>query len=202
MRSSTLLALIGATLAAASPVHQALHANHVKKALAYEIVTDIVYVTVTEGALAPTSTLPDTTVIVAQTVYVNPIEASSQDTHSYTQSSSIYHAPPPPSSTYVPPPPPTTTSVAPPPPQPTTQAPVVVVATTEAAPVPATTAPAAAVQQPVASSPAPSDSMAAAAVSNHNTCRSSHSAPAVTYNETLAQWAANTASTCVFAHDM
>jgi type IV secretory pathway VirB10-like protein len=190
MRSSTIIALLGATLAVASPLHQALHAKHAKKAYVYDIVTDIVYVTVTEGELPSTSSTPDTTVVVANTVYVNPVE---QSTAAATTSSSVPPPPPPPSTTSEPPAP--TTTQAPPPPPPA--------ATTEAAPVAAPTQEAAAVVEAPASSPtASSDPFISAAVSNHDSCRSSHSAGGVTYNETLAQFAAITAATCVFAHDL
>ncbi|XXH02267.1 hypothetical protein Hte_008636 [Hypoxylon texense] len=40
------------------------------------------------------------------------------------------------------------------------------------------------------------------AVSRHNMHRSNHSVPDVTWSDKLAGYAANTASTCVFAHDM
>ncbi|RDW66927.1 hypothetical protein BP5796_09676 [Coleophoma crateriformis] len=58
-------------MAAASPLKQLN-----KKAYKYETVTDIVWVTVTAGEVPPpvtTSTLVDTTVVVASTVYVNAI---------------------------------------------------------------------------------------------------------------------------------
>ncbi|OTB01836.1 hypothetical protein M426DRAFT_63399 [Hypoxylon sp. CI-4A] len=41
-----------------------------------------------------------------------------------------------------------------------------------------------------------------AAIERHNLHRSNHSAPEVNWNDTLASWASNTASTCKFAHDM
>ncbi|RDW62104.1 hypothetical protein BP6252_11537 [Coleophoma cylindrospora] len=71
MLSSTLFGLVCATMAAASPLKQLD-----KKAYKYETVTDIVWVTVTAGEIPPpvtTSTLVDTTVVVASTVYVNAI---------------------------------------------------------------------------------------------------------------------------------
>jgi uncharacterized protein YkwD len=36
----------------------------------------------------------------------------------------------------------------------------------------------------------------------HNIHRANHSAPNLEWDETLAQYAANTANGCVFAHDM
>ncbi|KAI0393768.1 CAP domain-containing protein [Xylariaceae sp. FL0594] len=41
-----------------------------------------------------------------------------------------------------------------------------------------------------------------AALYHHNIHRSNHSAPEVTWDPTLAQWAENTANSCKFAHDM
>lgn len=196
MRSSTVLTLLGATLAVATPLaHNHLH----KKAIAWDIVTDIVYVTVTEGELPPT------TVHVQSTVYVEPVEPAYSSTSSKVKVTPTTSAKP--TSTYVPPPPPTTSTTPPPAPT-TTEAPAPT--TTEAAPVETTTqAPvvevaatteAAAVSTPAASTS--DDSLASTGVNNHNTCRSSHSAENVSWNETLASYAAITAATCVFAHDM
>jgi uncharacterized protein YkwD len=196
MRSSTILTLLGATLAVATPLaHNHLH----KKAVVYDTVTDIVYVTVTEGDLPSTST-PPTTVRVLHTVYVDPVEASPSSTSSKVTPTTSKA----PTSTYIPPPPPTTSTTPPPPPT-TTEAPAPT--TPEAAPVETTT------QAPVvevtsaapaaASAPATSDdSLAGTGVDNHNSCRSAHSAENVSWNNTLASYAAITAATCVFAHDM
>lgn len=206
MRSSTILTLLGATLAVATPLaHDRLH----KKAYVYDIVTDVVYVTVTEGELPATPT----TVHLQHTVYVNPVEATSS-THTKKvepttseKPTSTYVPPPPPTTSTTPPPAPTTTTEAPAPTteaapvETTTQAPVEVPATTSAAPVvevAATTAEAVASSTPATSS----DSFTSTGVNNHNTCRSSHSAENVSWNETLASYAAITAATCVFAHDM
>jgi uncharacterized protein YkwD len=199
MRSSTVLALLGATLAVASPVHLNLH----KKAVVWDIVTDIVYVTVTEGELPKTSSSSHNAVVtVHNTVYVNPFPESS------TKAVVI------PSSTPSPPPPPATTSSTsiPPPPAPATTvaaaAPVITV-TPEAAPAASSTpvaAPIVAAQtsaSPVAVAPAASPSdYASSAVFYHNQHRSNHSSPDIAWNQTLADWAGKTAKTCVFAHDM
>jgi uncharacterized protein YkwD len=190
MRSSTLLTLLGATLAVATPLaHNHLH----KKAIVYDIVTDIVYVTVTEGESTST---PPTTVRVQHTVYVDPVEAHS------TTSSKVKKVKPTstkPTSTYVPPPPPTTTT---PPPAPTTKAPAPVETTTQApvVEVAATTSAA-----PVAATPAAAtsdDPLSSTGVNNHNTCRSSHSAENVSWNSTLADAASKLANTCVWGHDL
>lgn len=93
------------------------------------------------------------------------------------------HTPKPkPTPTYVPPPQ-TTTSVAPKQPAPEPKP------TTSAAPAPA---------------PAPpSDgSYESTMLYRHNIHRSNHSAGDLTWDSTLAQYAENTAKTCVFEHDM
>ena len=195
MRSSTILTLLGATLAVATPLgHNRLH----KKAIVTDIVTDIVYVTVTEGEIP---TLP-TTVHIQKTVVVNPIEATSSSTSSKVKKvkpTSTY-VPPPPTTSSTTPPAPTTTTEAPAPtteaPAPvatTTQAPVVeVAATTSAAPVAATTP----------ASTTSSDPLSSTGIDNHNTCRSAHSAENVTWNSTLADAASKLANTCVWGHDL
>ncbi|KAG0650267.1 putative pathogenesis-related [Hyphodiscus hymeniophilus] len=237
MRSSTILAVLGATLAIATPLnHERLH----KKAIVYDIVTDIVYVTVTEGE---GGSPPPTTVHLQSTVYVNPVEASPTSSivkpvHSHSHSEK-------PSSTFVPPPPPPTTSSTPPAaPTTTSEAPAptivepITVPTTAAPPVenapapveapvveaPATTSAAPVVEAPATTSAAPvvevaatspkavaptvaaavtsDNSLASTGVDNHNSCRSKHSGENVSWNETLASYAAITAKTCVFAHDM
>lgn len=202
MRSSSILTFFGAALAVATPLaHDRLH----KKAIVYDIVTDIVWVTVTEGELPSAPS----TVHVQHTVFVNPVEASSTTLSKVKTTSSTK-----PTSTYVPPPPAPTTTTTPPAPTTTSEAPA---PTTEAAPVETTTqapvvaAPAVAyvattsAQAVAPSSPAVStsdNSLASTGVDNHNTCRSSHSAGGVTWNDTLASYAAITAKKCVFAHDM
>jgi uncharacterized protein YkwD len=184
MRSSTILLALGATLAVASPVHQALHQ---KKDLVSvtDIVTDIVYVTVTEDPNAP----PESTTLVMayNTVFVQPVAAA-------TTSST----PPPSTSTTVPPAESTTVVIPPPPPPPapttsTEAAPVVVPSPAPVVEAPTTTAAAA-----VAS---PTDYISTA-LYHHNVHRANHSAPDVTWSDTLAGYAAITAQKCVFAHDM
>ncbi|KAI0403884.1 CAP domain-containing protein [Xylaria palmicola] len=83
---------------------------------------------------------------------------------------------------------------------------VYVTVTPEPEPEPTTTS--------VKSNPAPStvenapaqtsqtETMESAALYHHNIHRSNHSAPAVTWNSEIAGYAANTAATCHFAHDM
>lgn len=166
MRSSTVISLLGAaSVVVASPVHKALH----KKAIVYDVHTDIVVVTVTEGG-------PSMSTVSATSVVVVPFT-------------------------------PSTTSSPPPPPAPTTSStPTVVVVTYSA---PASTSSAAVFLQSstsvaaAATTAVSSDTgFTGAAVDSHNNARSSHQAPSVVWNETLASYAAITANTCVFAHDM
>ena len=80
----------------------------------------------------------------------------------------------------------------------TTQAPVqdaTPVESTTAAPVVATTSSAAPVASPA------SDDYKSVVLYHHNVHRTNHSAPALTYDDTLAGYAATLAKTCVFAHD-
>ena len=184
-------------MAVATPLaHNHLH----KKEYVYDVVTDVVYVTVTEGEIPETPT----TVHILHTVIVNPVEAVESTTSSHvhkskttTSSTPTPPAPAPTTSTTPPPAPTTTTEAAPV--ETTTQAPVEVAATTSAVEVAAAVSSTAAA---ASSTPASSDTLAGTGVDNHNTCRSSHSAENVAWNETLASYAAKTAATCVFAHDM
>lgn len=184
MRSSSILCVLGAALVAASPVHNKLH----KKAIAWEVVTDIVTVTVTAGATSSKGPI-----FIEHTVLVEPIEApetTSKSTTTKVHTTSTPPPPPPPKTTSTPPPPPKTTSTPPPPP-----------------PAPKTTSSPAPVIIVPTPSPQPAPAAAPAGYSGaveyyHNLHRTNHSAPAIVWNQTLADWAANTASTCVFAHDM
>ncbi|KAH7311020.1 CAP domain-containing protein [Rhexocercosporidium sp. MPI-PUGE-AT-0058] len=183
MRSSTLLALFGATVAIASPVHQALH----KKAYVTDIVTEVVTVTVTAGDLPSTSSVPDTTVVVKHTVYAS-------NTPKTTAKPAATTPPPPPP----PPPAPTTTSTpAPvaPSPEPVVEAPAPVVVP---APAPKTEA-----TQPAAAPAAPQGSdYQSTCLRHHDLHRANHTAAGLTWDPTLAGYAETIAKSCVFAHDM
>lgn len=178
MRSSIILASFCAALAVASPIHKAVQ----KKDYVYDITTEIVYVTVTEGVPVHTPT-PSTT--------------------------SVYVAPPAPktTSTTPPPPPPTTTSTTPPPPPPTTTTTPALAPTTStpAAPVAETTVAevkaAAATTTAPAADASPTDYISTA-LYHHNKHRANHSSPALTWDDTLASYSLATAKKCVFAHDM
>jgi uncharacterized protein YkwD len=182
MRSSTILAVFGAALVAASPAHRALHARKIVT----DIVTETICVTVTEG-LIPTPALVDT-VVVSSTVYVHPYEAT------HTHSSSPPPPPPPP------PPAPTTSTTTTPAPAP--------ISTPEyqllASPVP-TTSKEAAVVQPASTVAAPAASPTdyiSAAVDSHNYHRANHSASDMSWSDSLAASAKIVADSCVFAHNM
>ncbi|TVY55240.1 putative pathogenesis-related protein [Lachnellula suecica] len=201
MHSASIVALLSAGLALASPVnHQALH----KKALVYQTETDIVTVYVTAGQEIPTAAAPS---------------PSSTHVRTHTKHHTVIVAPS--SEAAAPSVVPVTSSVAPvvaPVETPTsievpaTTAPSVVVVTQAAS----STSEAAVVVPSVSEAPvvsASASSVAAAAVStptdyastavyNHNQHRANHTAADVAWNQTLADWAAITASSCVFAHDM
>lgn len=117
MRSSTLLASCFGTLAIASPLH---HAHpHNKKAIVWDIVTDVVVVTITTDA-AP-STTPSKhhhVVVVTETDWVDPVEPSTTSTSSTSSTSTSSTS----SSS-------TSTSTS------STEAPIIIITTTEAAPV-------------------------------------------------------------------
>ncbi|KAH9213982.1 CAP domain-containing protein [Leptodontidium sp. 2 PMI_412] len=182
MRSSTVLALFGATVAVASPVHQAMH----KKAYVTDIVTDIVYVTVTAGDL-PSTSVPDTTVVVKHTVYAHHKPKTTAASTSTTPP-----PPPAPTTTLIP----TYEPVAPAP-EPTTYAPAPVVETTPpAVKVEAATSVAAA---PAAAQPTDYQSTA---LYHHDQHRANHTAGKLTWDTTLAGYAQTIAQSCVFAHDM
>ena len=113
---------------------------------------------------------------------------------------------------------PTTTAVLPPPPPPP--------ATTTAAPVPATTVVAPPPPPPPATTPVPASNPAtpgffegaplsiifdladtdpvykAIALVHHNVHRTNHSAPAVTWNDTVASWAREKANACVYDENL
>ncbi|CZT13672.1 uncharacterized protein RAG0_17174 [Rhynchosporium agropyri] len=201
MRSSTVLALIGATLAIASPVnHEALH----KKAYVTDMVTTIVYVTVTAGNLPP----PATTASASTT---EP-HHKPQETPAAPKPVEVHPPPPPPApkpNPIAPPPPPpfpTYPAVQPPKVQ---AAPVPVVQTPEvkAAPVPVVQAPdVKAAAAPVAA-PAPEAAnkptdYKSTCLNYHNILRGNHGAVALGWDETLANYAKTIANKCVFAHDM
>jgi len=138
MKASIFVAVSGAAAAmAAGPL--------AKKALEIQYVTDVVYVTVTEGEPYPTLAYPTSTEA--------PVPV-------YTE------APPPPEETYVP------EQVAPEEPS-----------------------------YPVDVPAEPSD-YPSTVVYHHNVHRDNHSAPAVSWSEEYAGYAAQAAASCHFAHDL
>ncbi|KAK8071584.1 hypothetical protein PG996_004932 [Apiospora saccharicola] len=55
---------------------------------------------------------------------------------------------------------------------------------------------------PTPNRPISANKLQVAAITSHNEHRSNHSAPEATWNERIAGYAANTAATCKYAHDM
>ncbi|KAI1273733.1 CAP domain-containing protein [Xylaria sp. FL0933] len=88
----------------------------------------------------------------------------------------------------------------------TTSQPVVIVTVTPEETKPTTTAKPSTVVNTAAqasdSASSEGDSFESVAVYHHNIHRSNHSSPEVTWNSEIAGYAANTAATCKFAHDM
>ena len=186
MRTSTVLSTFLAVGALAVPLNKRV------------LIEDIVVVTVTDFVYVdelPTST--STTSSSSGT----PDQFFQQpaSTTSTTSTTSIYTPPVVPSSTSTPPPPPPTTSSTP---AYTPPAPVV---SPPPAPAPANAGSPALDGAPTTLVPdldVTSPTYAAIAVVHHNVHRANHSAPALTYNQTLANWAQQKAESCVWNEDM
>jgi len=164
MRSSAVFTLLCAGLAIASPLH--------KKALVYDIFTDIVYVTVTDGEEPATSANPSThyhhvhTPTAAPTTPVVPsapvVDLYATPTPAPASSSS-------PEAMYTPQP--TTT---------TTQTPALAVAAAVASPT----------------------DFQSTALYHHNIHRANNSVSDLTWDSTIAGYAATVAASCVYAHNL
>lgn len=202
MHSSIIITSLCAALAVAKPLHR-----HAKKEYKTELKIETVFVTVTAGApVLETEVAAPSTVVVFNTVYAAGGRHSKQPKPSPVASAAPVKSEAPvvvvtsieapvviaqaPSSS---PAPvvvqPTSIYVAP-----------VVVPTTSVAPVVVQPSPTA-----VAASSAVVDALSgypSMAVAQHNVHRANHSAPDVAWNQTLADWALNTAKSCVFKHDM
>ncbi len=175
MKSSIFLAATSAVLALANPLD--------KRVLETEVVT--AYYTVTVTGAAPQATPTH--------VKVRPQPQPTQEESPVEQ----------PETTTVP-----ETTVSEPT---TTSQPVVIVTVTPEESKPTTTVqtsaskPSTVVDTPAQASDQASsegDSFESVAVYHHNIHRSNHSSPEVTWNDKIAGYAANTAATCKFAHDM
>lgn len=174
MKSSLFLVAASALLASAGPLR--------KRAMETDWVYEVVTVTVTAGqelASVPTAVFIESKPEPTKPVPTKYTPPPPPPVPTVTKPKPTKQAPPPP-----PPPPPaptTTTPVVqspPPPPQPT--------ANTQPANPPATNL----------------GNYEQTILDQHNIHRRNHSAPDLTWDSTLAQYAANTANTCVFAHDM
>jgi len=166
MRSSTVVTLLCAGLAIASPLH--------KKAITYDIFTDIVYVTVTDGEEPATSAGPSTHYHHVHTSTASPttsvITPSTPAAAPYTTPTPVTS---PAEAVYIPEPS-------------TTQTPVSTVASTSVE--------AAAVASPT--------DFQSTALYHHNIHRANNSVSDLTWDSTIAGYAATVAATCVYAHDL
>ena len=201
MRSSAIVSALLAVCALASPINKR------------EYVTELVIVTITDYVY-PGEALPT----AGSAVQNNQPSGDSTTSVDAAPSSTSVAAPPPvaPSSSLAPAAPPTST----PEPDPATSAPPATSAAPESTAPPASSAAPATSAAP-ASSVAPasqvsngapttlvanlddtSPTYAAIALEHHNVHRANHSAQAVTYNATLAQWAQAKAKACVWDESM
>lgn len=183
MKSSIFIAAAGAILAVASPVND-------KRVMKTVIETDIVYVTVTAGE-EPQS------MFFAGAHRTKELPTTSSTSTTTSTSSTPPPPPPPETPTPTPEPEPTTApAVEVPAPEPTTEAPAPAVETPTVVDKPASTP---VVDAEPASSPT---DFASTAVYAHNLHRVNNSAPAVSWGESYASYAAQTAKSCKFAHDL
>ncbi|OAA60242.1 scp-like extracellular protein [Niveomyces insectorum RCEF 264] len=155
-------------------------AGPIKRAVFTNTVTDLVYVTVT---VSPSST--KATVVATTPTTTAAAKPTTPNAAVETLTRTVTPTPAPAAPTQAP---------APAPPAPAPAAPAAPAAQVAHGP-------AAAPAPPAAQASAPSD-YAGAAVNQHNLHRTNHSAAAVSWNSDLASYAATTASSCVFAHDL
>lgn len=177
MKASLFLVASGALLVMAKPLE--------KRVLEIETVTDIVYVTVTDGIPLPTKSI------------INGGQ--------HTTAAPPPPPPPPPSTSAAPPPPPPTPEPVPQP-QPTPEVKPVEIQQAQFAPAPSPQPaqqeqpkPQPAVQ--VADAASPTD-FPSTVLYHHNIHRANHRCPAMTYSEEHAGYAAQSAKSCKFAHDL
>lgn len=166
----------------------------------------------TAAAVSATVTSTEWVVdVVTVTVTADPSDfvSASQPTSTPTpepvSTSSVAPSPPPPppANAAVQEPEPTTTTQAPPPPPTSTPEPEPVVQTQTQAPEPEPeTTTQQQTAQPTSETVAPSGGYKGTAIDYHNAYRKDHSAGNLEWDETLAQYAENTANKCQFAHDM
>ena len=182
MKSSIFLVAAGAMLAVGGPIVD-------KRVMKTVIETDIVYVTVTAGD-EPQS------MFFAGAHRTKELPTTSSSTSTSTSTSSTPPPPPPETPTPTPEPEPTPTPVVVKVPEPTTEQPAPAVETTKVVNKPASSP---VVDAEPASSPT---DFASTAVYPHNLHRVNNSAPAISWGETYAGYAGQTANSCKFAHDL
>ncbi|KAH9888727.1 scp-like extracellular protein [Xylariomycetidae sp. FL2044] len=194
MKTSALVAATSAVLAMASPLQ--------KREIKTDIVMEYHTVTVTGGEA------PQPTFVGAKhfhTEFHTDVEVESFTTTeqapvvvvtTVVQAENVEPTSTPPVVVYV-------TATAEADPEPTTSEVPVEVPTTSEIPVVEAPATSTSTSEAAAEPTEPAgDDMPSAAVYHHNLHRSNHSAPELTWDNTLAGYAANTAATCVFKHDM
>ncbi|KAH7316655.1 CAP domain-containing protein [Stachybotrys elegans] len=183
MKASLFLASTGALLAMAGPLQ--------KRVMETEVVVEVVTVTVTAGSQPTVPVFVDSPAIKE-----NPVQAPPTSRRARPQRPRPSYAAPAPApepSVII-----VTTRIQPAPaPQPTVEPqpePVQPKPSSSAAPAPS--------PAPPAENKPDTSSYEGMMVEQHNIHRRNHSAPDLVWDSTLAQYAANTANGCVFAHDM
>ncbi|KAG9259012.1 CAP domain-containing protein [Emericellopsis atlantica] len=191
MKASMFLAATGAALAVASPIRVPLD----KRAMETDWVVEVVTVTVTAGQ-EPAGVFYEVPTSTTSVEVVEPTVVPQEKTQSLPKKKPQPEAPAPVITTVVVPQP-----SAEPQPEPEPQ-PETTTAAPEPAPEPETTT---AEPEPT-TAPAPeepsTDSYEGVMLKQHNVHRSNHSAPALSWDSTLAGYAKTIAEGCVFAHDM
>lgn len=185
MRSSTIVLAALSALAIAAPLQ--------KRAYVTDVVIDYVTVTVTDGQPLPTrssttSSTTSTTSIEVPTTTPEPVIPET------TPPPVVVETPTPVVIVETPTPQPVVVQTTP-----EAVAPVAVAASTQVA-----VAPAPVVETTEQAAPAPSpvgNDYNSAVLYHHNAHRANHTASDLTYDDTLASYAAEVASKCVFAHD-
>ncbi|KAK8043317.1 hypothetical protein PG993_005747 [Apiospora rasikravindrae] len=204
MKSSIFIAGASAAFALAGPVNQRDMVTKVDVVEVWDTVT------VTAGDATPTpAPAPAPTQPAVKAAFAAPKKQAVQPQAPPPQEPEVVivtvtgEEPQPQPKTQAPPPPPPAPTTAP---APSPEVPDVVVVTVSAgleapAPKPTIEAPAPS-EYPTPNRPISANKLQVAAVNSHNQHRSNHSAPEAQWNERIAGYAANTAASCKYAHDM